>query len=67
MSTDFGTVRGLDLPNSGNGLRREIYVTRFYGGPDHGPCVQLTISGQYVQLDREAVKELRKKLKKAYS
>ena len=64
MSTDIGAVAGRadDRPwLQGSGLRGEIHVTRFYGGSS-GPCMQLTIGDQFVQLDAEGRAALVEKL-----
>ena len=34
---------------------KEISVTSFYGGSEHGKCIQLNIGTEYIQLDIEDV------------
>jgi hypothetical protein len=46
-----------------------MYVTRFYGGVENGPMLQLTISGNdkgLIQLTEKEAKRLVKKINKAF-
>jgi hypothetical protein len=62
MSTSHGSVEGLALNGMGPGLRPDIHVNSFYGGKEHGRCVQLTLYNEFVQLDERAVMQLAAKL-----
>jgi len=48
-----------------------IYLTRFFGGKENGPMIQLTISNKssnsYVQLTKEQVKELALTLNESFN
>jgi hypothetical protein len=74
MSTGFGKVKGRhEAAHHGDYTvdygKSEMYVTRFYGGVENGPMLQLTISGNdkgLIQLTEKEAKRLAKKIKKAF-
>lgn len=73
MSTEIGKVKGRFEKNHHGDYsvdygKSKMYVTRFYGGVENGPMLQLTMSNDrpYIQLTKKEVKKLRKLLKKAF-
>lgn len=61
MSTEYGEVYSRPTGEPGS-----ISVTSFFGGPEDGKCVQLTIGDTYVQLDKSGVADLIGKLMDCY-
>lgn len=58
MSTEIGTIKGLYTNDLWLGLQDKIYITRFHAGLQHGPCHQITVGDQYIQLDNKGAMEL---------
>jgi hypothetical protein len=56
-TTDVGGLYGQEL---------QISLTRFFGGTERGPMLQLTMGGHYVALTQKQVKELAELLKNSF-
>jgi hypothetical protein len=64
MSRELKPTQGLreDPENKMGGptnyLEAKLFLTAFNGGKERGQCVQVTPQSEYVQLDKDGVKDL---------